>query len=113
MNTYPNVAVVGMHFRGSDAVQLAASLEPPTALRLQREPENEWDANAIKVFYEDTWIGYVERGQAMWISMDLDTGSTAVARVTGNEVRGKNIHPILTIYTLTAGEAAPELEPAP
>jgi hypothetical protein len=97
MTTFPNVACVGMHFRGPAAVDAAAQLEPGSTLTLIREPDNAFDAYAIKVMLEDLHLGYIERGQAAWISPLLDDGSEATATVTHIEQRGKNHHPILTI----------------
>lgn len=104
MPHYPNVAVVGMHFRGGDAKNIAASLEPGETLRLEREPENQFDSNAIKVFYEALWIGYIEAGQAAWIATEMDEPDAPayIATVTGSEdreSRGKtNTHPIVTVH---------------
>ncbi len=41
--------LVGMHFRPPAKVILGV-LTPGTALRLQREPDNAYDANAVQVF---------------------------------------------------------------
>ncbi|HLP67278.1 MAG TPA: HIRAN domain-containing protein [Rhizobium sp.] len=71
---FPNVNVVGMHFRGPDAKEAAANLEPGQELRLEREGDNPHDFNAIKVFFADLWIGYVERAQAAWIAPNMDEG---------------------------------------
>lgn len=82
---FPNVKVVGAHFRGSDAKEASASLEKGTTLRLEREPENAYDSFAIKVFLEDLWIGYIEKGQAAWIAGQMDDGEAFEAKVTGHE----------------------------
>lgn len=74
--TFPNVRVVGMHFRGADAKEAAENLQPEQVLRLEREPMNEHDPNAIKVFFEDLWLGYLERTQAAWIAPNMDEGRT-------------------------------------
>lgn len=72
--TFPSVRVVGMHFRGADAKEAAANLQPGQSLRLEREEMNEHDGNAIKVYFEDLWLGYLERGQAAWIAPNMDEG---------------------------------------
>lgn len=97
MPDFPEVRVVGMHFRGSEAKSIAAALEHGESVRLEREPDNEYDAFAIKVFYEDTWIGYIERGQAAWIAGLLDEGAAPSAVVTGHVEANRNIHPLLHI----------------
>lgn len=97
MTTFPNVLCVGMHFRGAAAVDVAATLEPGDVVTLDREPENAYDAYAIKVMVADIHIGYIERGQAAWISPLMDEGGTATATVTGLETRRNNVHPVLEV----------------
>jgi HIRAN domain len=97
MSIFPNVACVGMHFRGQSAKDIVSLLEPGASFTLVREPENPYDAYALMVMFEDQHIGYIERGQAAWISPLLDEGMTAVATMTHTEMRGKNLHPILEI----------------
>jgi hypothetical protein len=97
MPTFPNVLCVGMHFRGGGAKDIAAALTPGDTVRLEREPENQFDAYAIKVLVEDMHIGYIERGQAAWISPLIDDGDEATAVVTGHEERKNNLHPVLRI----------------
>jgi len=97
MPTFPNVAVVGMHFRGANAVEIASSLQPSNTLVLEPEPENAYDGNALKVLYEGHHIGYIERGQAAWITPLLDEGADYTCTVTRLETRRNNIHPIVEI----------------
>lgn len=103
MSEYVNVEVVGTSYRGADACALVNALEVPCSFRLEREPENPYDPNAIKVFYEDTHIGYVERGQAVWIAPDLDAGMTAECRVDTfiptDGTKKKAVTPLVTITT--------------
>jgi hypothetical protein len=56
---------------------------------------------AIKVLVEDMQIGYIERGQAAWISPLLDEGATAEPEFDRLETHGKNVHPVLTIHVTT------------
>ena len=97
MTSFPNVACVGMHFRGQTAKDIVELLEIGSAVALEREPENPYDTYAIKVLHGVVHIGYIERGQAAWISPLLDEGRSATAAVTSMEMRGKNLHPILLI----------------
>lgn len=101
MTTFPNVAVVGMHFRGAHAVEIAAALVEGNTLQLEPEPDNAYDGNALKAIYDAgeaglIHIGYIERGQAAWITPLLETG-TATCTVTRTEVRRNNVHPIVEI----------------
>lgn len=95
-----DVKVVGMHFRERDGVpakQIVANMVPPLTLDLEREPENPYDANAIKVICNEKHIGYIEAGQAMWIAPRLDRGDQLVCRVERLETVGRNLHPICHI----------------
>lgn len=99
MPMFTSVAVVGMYFRGAAAVELASALSTGEFLTLEREPENPYDAYAIKVLKEDIHIGYIEHSQSTWISPLLDEGHEAECVVEKLEQRGKNLHPIVTIVT--------------
>ena len=94
MPSFPNVAVVGMHFRGQEAKDAAANVALGTELRLQREPENKYDHNALQVFLEDQFLGYIEATQAAWISPHIDAGVLIRCLVTAKETRKNNIHPL-------------------
>ena len=89
---------------------LADGLQIGTVLRLEREPTNEYDPNAIKVFFEDTFIGYIERGQAAWISPELDEKKTATAEVVGKEPYGKSGNYTAPLLRITVGEPDAEHE---
>lgn len=97
MTTFSSVACVGMHFRGALAVETAAALEPGALLTLEREPDNAYDAYAIKVMLNDIHLGYIERGQACWISPYMDEGGEPTCTVMRLETRRNNVHPILEI----------------
>jgi hypothetical protein len=97
MRTFPQVRVVGMHFRGGSAKDVAAALDPGDTVTLEREPDNEYDAYAIKVLVSDMHIGYIERNMAAWISPLIDQGWSAVGIVTGHEQRKNNLHPLLDV----------------
>lgn len=74
MPSYPNVRVVGMHFRGDLAKEIASALSPGDTLTIERDPENQFDANAIKVIHPGTgeFIGFIEATQAVWIASEID-----------------------------------------
>lgn len=106
--SFPNVAIVGMHFRGEHAKAWAESVEPGTEIFYEREPENPYDSYAIRVLYNFTHVGYVERGQAAFISPWIDNGTEFKAVVTDRETRGKNIHPIVTFTPVESAETEAE-----
>lgn len=96
--TYNDVAVVGMHYRGAEVKALVSNFVPPLSVFLEPEPENPHDMNALKVMYDETHIGYIERESAFWVSNDLDEGwEIQSCEVVNMEPRGRNIHPIVTI----------------
>ena len=95
--TFPNVLVVGMHFRGQHAKAAVESFLPPLELQLEREPRNPHDEFAIKVLYNGEHIGYVERGQAAFISPRIDEGQKYRCTVTDLMKKHRNLHPVCTI----------------
>ena len=97
MPNFPNVRVVGMHFRGGGAKDVAAAINSATPIVLEREPENPYDAYAIKVLVGDMHIGYIERGQAAWISPLMDEGAEPLITFSHHEEIKNNIHPVLDI----------------
>lgn len=107
--SFPNVAVVGMHFRGEHAKAWAESVQPGTEIFYEREPDNAYDSLAIRILYNFQHVGYVERGQAAFIAPWIDDGVEFSCVVTHTEQRGKNLHPIVTftpVQSATADEEA-------
>lgn len=94
---FPNVCVVGMHFRGDYAKAAVESMIPPVELTLEREPENQYDQLAIKVMLNGQHIGYLERSQSCFIAPWLDEGTEFKATVTRLEARKNNLHPIVDV----------------
>lgn len=53
-------------------------------LKLLHEPENQWDAKAVKVFWHDQWIGYIPKDMAALIAAEVPEATTGLeAVVTG------------------------------
>ncbi len=53
-------------------------------LKLLHEPENQWDANAVKVFWHGQWIGYIPKDMAALIAAEVPEATTGLeAVVTG------------------------------
>lgn len=95
--TFYDMAVVGMHFRQEvNAKGIVANFVPPLTLDYEREPFNQFDSNAIKVFYEGDHIGYIDRESASYFAPRLDEGFDYTLTVVRMEQRGKNLHPIVT-----------------
>ena len=53
-------------------------------LTLLHEPTNQWDANAVKVFWKEQWIGYIPKDMAALIAAEVPEAATGLeAVVTG------------------------------
>ena len=65
-------SIVGMQFRGTEV--MVKALPEGSAVKLVREPKNEYDANAIQVWIEDKLVGYIPKKEnhALAASMDKD-----------------------------------------
>lgn len=50
-------------------------------LRLQHEPTNEWDPNAVKVFWKEEWIGYLPKDMAALIVAEVPEAATGLEGV--------------------------------
>jgi hypothetical protein len=69
--------IVGTKFRGAKAVTLLGTLPKGLRLRLRREPDNEFDSNAIAVYYGDQHLGYVPRTDNAALAQALDRDPAA------------------------------------
>lgn len=53
-------------------------------LSLLHEPTNQWDPNAVKVFWKEEWIGYIPKDMAALIAAEVPEAATGLdAVVTG------------------------------
>lgn len=57
-------------------------------LQLEREPENQWDPNAVKVLYRGEPIGYIKRVHSQTICEELAKRKTVKAEVKDFAVNG-------------------------
>ena len=94
--SFPEVLVVGMHFRPNGRA-IVESLLAPVDLDLEREPFNPYDSFAIKVLYEGEHIGYIERRQAMFIAPWMDQGIAYRCRAEDFRQIKNNLHPVVTV----------------
>lgn len=94
--------VVGVTFEGrQDAL---AGLRDGDELRLVREPENAYDANAVAVRFGAMPVGYLARGMAQHLALQIDAGASyrcTVASISGGGER----HRGLNVYVERIGEA--------
>lgn len=77
--------LMGVNFRGAEIRELVKTLPIGTTFILERDPENQYDANAIKVIYsgeyEDHFVGFVAKEVAEELAPLLDSGYTAYATI--------------------------------
>ena len=66
----------------NDKMALGIAIGDP--LTLLHEPNNEWDPNAVKVFWKEQWIGYIPKDMAALIAAEVPEAATGLdAVVTG------------------------------
>jgi len=66
------------------AEKMAMGIAIGDPLTLIHEPSNEYDANAVKVFWEEQWIGYIPKDMAALIVAEVPEAATGLeAVVTG------------------------------
>ncbi|MEB3333018.1 MAG: HIRAN domain-containing protein [Synechococcaceae cyanobacterium] len=63
------------------AEKMALGIAIGDPLTLLHEPTNQWDPNAVKVFWREQWIGYVPRDMAALIAEDVPEAATGLAAV--------------------------------
>lgn len=100
MTTPFTATLVGAHFRGADVKALVETLDVGCAdFHLEREPDNAYDFNAIKVIWQSIHVGYVDAGCAAWLAAELDTGRLidSVTCVRVDRDARNNAKPVLEI----------------
>ncbi|MBV8723676.1 MAG: DEAD/DEAH box helicase [Candidatus Eremiobacteraeota bacterium] len=78
--------LAGVSFEGRQDV--IAGLPGGAPLELRRQPENEYDANAIAVYYGALQLGFIKKGIARHIAPLIDEGeryNASVASITGGD----------------------------
>lgn len=69
-------------FRYYEGKRLWQEMKVGDALQLTREPENSYDANAVRVDWRGEKLGYVPRADNAALARFMDRGSRAEARIT-------------------------------
>ena len=102
MDTYTKImGVTKQNENGQNIQEILSELSPYTTLSFQREPNNPYDQNAIKIYADGVHIGYISAELAEKIAPQLDSGDQElfgeIEEVTGGGEKsfGCNIH----IYT--------------
>lgn len=78
-------ALMGVNFRGKEISQLVASLQiGETSFTFERDPDNAYDPNAIKVLYggdPGEFIGFVAKEVAEEIAPLMDSGYAVTGKI--------------------------------
>jgi hypothetical protein len=86
-------------YRYHQAPALAAAMKVGDTLDLVREPDNPYDANAVRVEWQGRKLGYVPRASNAALAWAMDGGETVTARVAREETprraRGRVVFEIL------------------
>ena len=103
----------GMFFRQPHEREYASAISIGSTFDLEREPDNAYDAFAIKVTKtlstgETLHLGYIAKEVAAWVAPELDEGRSFRCTCTGFYTKGKNTGPILSLEEIPAEEVAAE-----
>jgi len=87
--------LAGIKFRPKEIKERIATLGEGEVLSLEREPDNKYDENAIRVLDHDgQFLGYVQGYVAKALAPEIDAGTSHVAEVKSFQ----HGIPILSIY---------------
>ena len=79
-------------FRHYDGGEVLRDLKPGDRLELVREPDNPYDANAVRVEWRGVKLGYVPRRDNAAVARQMDRGAKLEARLAGlQENRNRSV----------------------
>jgi len=79
-------------FRHYEGAEVWRAMKPGDRLQLVREPDNPYDANAVRVEWRGAKLGYVPRRDNAAVARQLDRGAALEARVAGlRENRNRSV----------------------
>jgi hypothetical protein len=84
--------LVGVNFRPVLGQLRFQETELNTPLTFRRDPENEYDFNAIEVHSGDEMIGFIDRQTAAEYAFQLDTGATLTGYLTSKTKWGGELY---------------------
>ena len=67
-------------------------------LKLQREPDNEFDPFAVKVLFKEQKLGYIPKSKNQTIARLMDAGKQFYAKVAAKEWEGQWLRLDLEVY---------------
>jgi hypothetical protein len=86
--------LAGLSFRPKTAKEVVDTLQIGDTLTLERDPENEYDDNAIKVLAVDEFIGFIPKVDNLLIAQHMDAGGEITCTVVswlGNRKPGLKV----------------------
>ena len=85
-----DTTIVGVRFRGAEAIRRCCRVVPDEAVTLVAEPGNRYDANAVQVRIGGLFVGYVPKETNPGIAEALREKKSLLARIThpGKERNG-------------------------
>lgn len=69
-----SAAVVGIKHRGPEALAAVRQMKAGDRVRLVREPDNQYDSNAVQVWFLAVFIGYIPKVANPRIAAAMDAG---------------------------------------
>ena len=79
-------------FRHYDGGEVLRDLKPGDRLELVREPDNPYDANAVRVEWRGVKLGYVPRRDNAAVARQMDRGAALEARLASlRENRNRSV----------------------
>ena len=93
--------IAGTRYRSDDTKSIIRQLDVGTRLELQRDPENEYDSNAVKIILpmgqERHFLGFVPRDIAEDLSPKLASGARYYVKVLGFSSED-DIRPLVELF---------------
>jgi len=68
------VSLAGLYYRTEKAHRVAGELNVGDELDLKVNPSNNYDINAVKVYANGTWIGFIPQTHSEFVSNELFSG---------------------------------------
>lgn len=73
--------LMGTAHRDAAAKSIVKSLVVGDRLTLERDRDNPYDGNAVRVMWQDVWVGFLERGVAAEVGPRMDEGESFTCTV--------------------------------
>lgn len=78
-----NSMLMGANFRPEEAKAIVKALGIGETVEARRDPDNQYDPNAIALYSAGEHIGFIERGLAEELAPIMDDGASLIVTVSG------------------------------